>query len=381
MALKPISVSQLNDYLNRLITLDPLLSNITVRGEASGVKYHTSGHVYFSLVDEGSKVNCFLSRNNLSMVDFRLNDGMALVVNGSVSIYKQGGSYSIFVRGIEMEGEGALALAFERMKKKLSAEGLFDQSHKKPLPSFPKCVGVVTAETGAAIRDILKNITRKNNLVDVILYPSAVQGDGAAESIARAIRFANEQKPPADVLIVGRGGGSAEDLSAFNEECVARAIFDSQIPVISAVGHEVDFSISDLVADVRAETPTAGAQMAVPDTEELRDTIEALKEALSRNLENTMLFHRLKTTNLKESLEERIAHKLSDARNQAETCRMLLEENAPSKILESGYAIIEDTQGKVITRSKDITEGKSYKVTFASGYVYMEKSERGDRDE
>ena len=381
MAVRPISVSQLNDYLARVIGTDPLLSNITVRGEASGVKYHSSGHIYFSLVDRDSQVRCFLSRNNLRVMDFRLQDGMALVIGGSISVYKQGGSYSLFVRSIELEGEGAMALAFEKMKKKLAAEGLFDQAHKKPLPTFPRRVGVVTAETGAAIRDILKNITRKNDFVDVYLYPSMVQGEGAAETIAEAIRLANAQREPVDVLIVGRGGGSAEDLSAFNEECVARAIFDSRIPVISAVGHEIDFSIADLVADVRAETPTAGAQMAVPDTEELRGTIEELKETLLQNLENTMLYQRLKIENLKGSLEERAQHRIGEARTQIETLRLLLEENAPQKILQNGYAIVEDPSGNVVLDAADVAANVPYKVIFASGHAYMERTERGDSDE
>ncbi len=243
MALKPVSVTQLNEYISRVLTTDPLLGNIRVTGEITNLKYHSTGHVYFSIADENSKINCFFPVSYVKNLRIKLYDGLKVIINGYINVYKKGGTYTLFVRSIESCGEGDLAAAFELLKKKLDAEGLFAQEHKKPIPAFPRKIGIVTSETGAALQDILKIIKGRTSLVDILIFPVLVQGPDAAADIASALDRINETFHDIDTLIVGRGGGSAEDLWPFNEECVARAIYRSRIPVISAVGHEIDFTI------------------------------------------------------------------------------------------------------------------------------------------
>ena len=360
-----------------MVGTDPLLSNVTVRGEASGVKYHSSGHVYFSIVDEGSKLNCFLPRDYARTLKLLITDGMELILTGGVSIYKKGGSYSLYIRNLEIAGEGALAVAFEQMKQRLSAEGLFDPSHKKPLPFFPRHVGVITASTGAAIRDILKILRSRNDVTDVTLFPTAVQGEGAGMQIARTIDAVNEKYPDIDVLIVGRGGGSAEDLWAFNEECVARSIYGSRIPVISAVGHEIDITIADLVADVRAETPTAAAQIAVPDTAELMTTIEDLKKQMALQLSNHIMYQSLLTENLLRAMKDGLSRRIDGAAGQVERYWLMMKENDPRNRLANGYASVEDEEGSVITDAGLLQRDRRYKVTFRKGTAVMTLAEEG----
>ena len=365
--MNPITVSQLNDYLARIVGTDPLLSNVTVKGEASGVKYHSSGHVYFSIVDEKSRLNCFLHANMAARLSFQLQDGNALILSGGLSIYQKGGSYSLYVRSIEMEGEGALAAAAERMKKRLFQEGLFDPAHKKPLPVFPRKVGVVTASTGAAVRDILKTIRLRNEVVDVMIFPVPVQGEGAGDEIAAMIDYINEHFDDIDVLIVGRGGGSAEDLWAFNEESLARSIYNSRIPVISGVGHEIDNTISDLVADVHAATPTAAAQIAVPDTAELAAALDEYRKTMIQNLQNKVMYQSLIAENLASTLKESVMRKIDNARHDLEEARLILKGNNPEEILKNGYSITEDMDGHVITDAAALKEQDRIRIRFRRG--------------
>ena len=371
MPLKPISVSQLNEYISRVLVTDPLLGNVTVKGETSGVKYHQSGHVYFSLVDARARVNCFLNRELDADLRFRVADGMEVTIVGSVSVYQKGGSYSLYVRSLETEGAGSLQLAFEEMKQKLSAEGLFDPAKKKPLPFFPDHIGIVTSETGAAIRDMMKNIKPRNNHVSVTVFPVLVQGDAAAGQIARAIRTANEKFPYLDVLIVGRGGGSPEDLWAFNEEVVARAIYGSEIPVISAVGHEIDFTISDMAADVRAETPTKAAVIAVPDLDQLEEELEKRRSLIERQLDNGVMFQELRIDNLIRSMRSALENRIDRRQKDVEKLRIQLELNDPRKILENGYSILEDEAGRVMTDAGELQTGGVYRVRLARGSAEM----------
>lgn len=365
--MNPITVSQLNDYLARIVGTDPLLSNVTVKGEASGVKYHSSGHVYFSIVDEKSRLNCFLHANMAARLPFQLQDGNALILSGGLSIYQKGGSYSLYVRSIEMEGEGALAAAAERMKKRLFQEGLFDPAHKKPLPVFPRKVGVVTASTGAAVRDILKTIKLRNEVVDVMIFPVPVQGEGAGDEIAAMIDYINEHFDDIDVLIVGRGGGSAEDLWAFNEESLARSIYNSRIPIISGVGHEIDNTISDLVADVHAATPTAAAQIAVPDTAELAAALDEYRKTMIQNLQNKVMYQSLIAENLASTLKESVMRKIDNARHDLEEARLILKGNNPEEILKNGYSITEDMDGHVITDAAALKEKDRIRIRFRRG--------------
>ena len=371
MPLKPISVSQLNEYISRVLVTDPLLGNVTVKGETSGVKYHQSGHVYFSLVDARARVNCFLNRELAADLRFRVADGMEVTIVGSVSVYQKGGSYSLYVRSLETEGAGSLQLAFEEMKQKLSAEGLFDPAKKKPLPFFPDHIGIVTSETGAAIRDMMKNIKPRNNHVSVTVFTVLVQGDAAAGQIARAIRTANEKFPYLDVLIVGRGGGSPEDLWAFNEEVVARAIYGSEIPVISAVGHEIDFTISDMAADVRAETPTKAAVIAVPDLDQLEEELEKRRSLIERQLDNGVMFQELRIDNLIRSMRSALENRIDRRQKDVEKLRIQLELNDPRKILENGYSILEDEAGRVMTDAGELQTGGVYRVRLARGSAEM----------
>lgn len=371
MALRPVSVTQLNEYISRVLQTDPLLGNISVVGEISNLKYHSSGHVYFSLVDETSKVGCFLPDSVRRTMQWRLADGMKVTVRGYINVFKKGGTYTLFIRSVESSGEGDLATAFLQLKDKLSQEGLFDPDHKKSICAFPKKVGIITSETGAAVQDILKIITSRTRIVDVTVFPVLVQGQEAARDIAAMIDYVNEAFDDIDTLIVGRGGGSAEDLWAFNEEAVARAIYRSRIPVISAVGHETDFTIADFAADRRAETPTAAAEMAVPDTSDMQEHLQLLKDSLLNAMKNKVNYHRLQASNQYRELEFSLRTKIDRNRNLLDRLRLVLEENHPEKILEKGYALIRDDSGSVIVSVDGITEGREYRIRLGDGTVRL----------
>ena len=377
MALKPVTVSQLNEYISRVIGTDPLLGAVVVKGEISGIKYHSSGHVYFSIVDAVSKVNCFLPAEYAAGLHFQLDDGMEVILTGGISVYKKNGTYSLYVRCVEISGEGSLAIAFEKMKTKLQQEGLFAAEHKKAIPEFPEKIGVITSATGAAVRDILKILQSRNKLVDVMIFPVLVQGDEAAADIARMIDYVNEHFDNIDTLIVGRGGGSAEDLWAFNEEVVARAVYRSRIPIISAVGHEIDFTICDLVADLRAETPTAAAQLAVPDTRELSGKLSELRDYLYVQLSNKLMYHRLLTDNLVQDMKNSLKKQIGDFENRLERCHLILEENNPGKVMAGGYSVLTTEEGKVISSVHQIEQGSHYRLRLSDGYAKCQITETG----
>ena len=392
MAIKPIRVSQLNSYIKRLLQSDPLLGNVSVIGEISNLKHHGSGHVYFTLKDENSRINCFLSSDTLRDIRFELADGMEIVAEGYIYLYERGGSYSLNIRDIRVEGMGNLSIAFEKLKEKLAGEGLFDEKYKNPLPAFPRNIGVITSETGAAVRDIISIIKGRNDVVHVMIFPVLVQGPGAAAEIAEAIRMVNEKFPHFDTLIVGRGGGSREELWAFNEEIVARSIFQSVIPIISAVGHEIDFSISDFVADKRAETPTAAAQMAVPDTKELKLALNQYRESLERRLENHLrmmdlklramspgqmaqtLLHRiqreaLSCEHLKKEMENHLISEIRTNENRIDGIKDQLAALNPLNIMERGYAAILDGQGILRSSASDFSKDDPLTARFRDGRV------------
>lgn len=371
MALRPVSVTQLNDYIGRVLQTDPLLGNISVIGEISNLKYHSSGHVYFSLVDEGSKVNCFLPSSYAQTLPWRLGDGMEAVVRGYINVFKKGGTYTLFVRSLEVSGDGSLAAAFQLLKDKLQQEGLFDPAHKKPIPVIPKKVGIVTSETGAAVRDILKIIQSRTKMTDVIVFPVLVQGEGAAADISAMLDYINENYTDIDTLIVGRGGGSMEDLWAFNEEPVARAIYRSRIPVISAVGHETDFTISDFAADKRAETPTAAAELAVPDDEKLKEKLQWHRQNLLLQLENKVRYQRLRADQCRLDLQVLLRSRLDMYRHELEKRRLLLEENSPKRLLARGYAVVESADGRMVASVSDLHEGSDYRIRMQDGDVLL----------
>ena len=296
---KYLSISAITRYLKSRFDSDNNLQRVYLKGEISNFKAHSSGHFYFSLKDEGSKINAIMFRSSTSKVLFKPVDGMKVLVSGRISIYEAMGSYQIYVDDMQEDGVGNLYVAFEELKKKLSSEGLFDDKYKKIIPKIPKRVGVITAPTGAAIRDILTTIKRRFPICETILFPTLVQGESAKDDIVRNIKRAEDYN--LDVLIVGRGGGSIEDLWAFNEEIVARAIFECSIPVISAVGHEIDFTISDFVADLRAPTPTAAAELAVPNMIDLIKHINDLKIRLNENINKKVNYSKLYLDSIKNS--------------------------------------------------------------------------------
>ena len=293
------TIGEFTRYLKLMFDTSSKMRNVYLKGEISNLKIHTTGHLYFSLKDETSKINAIMFSSSAKNLKFKPEEGMKVLVHGRVSIYEQTGNYQIYVDSMDEDGLGNLHIEFEKLKKKLASEGLFDQSHKRPIPKYPKKIGVITASTGAAIRDILSTIKRRYPIVQVYLYSSLVQGDGAKEDIVRNIKRANESD--LDVLIVGRGGGSIEDLWPFNEEIVAHAIYESRIPIISAVGHEIDFTIADFVADRRAETPTGAAEIAVPNINDVISKIDNYKIRLNESMNKIIKLKRLKLDNYKNS--------------------------------------------------------------------------------
>lgn len=292
-----ITVTTLNKYLKNKFDIDPNIQTLGLKGEISNFKGHTRGHLYFTLKDEGSRINAVMFSTYASKLNFVPKDGMKVLVVGRVSVYEPTGGYQIYVNEMISDGVGNLYLKFEELKKKLSNEGLFNQEHKRPIPKFPKKIGIVTAPTGAAIRDILSTIKRRFPSTETILFPALVQGDLAAPDIVKQIKKADEYN--LDVLIVGRGGGSIEDLWAFNEEIVARAIYDAKTPIISAVGHEIDFTISDFVSDLRAPTPTGAAEMAVPNIIDVKNFINQLNIRLNKDISNIIEFNKKRLDNYK----------------------------------------------------------------------------------
>lgn len=389
MGLKPVKVSQLNNYIKRILQTDPILGNVSVIGEISNLKFHGSGHVYFTLKDETGKINCFLAAGNLNQITCELREGMEITANGYIYLYERGGSYSLNIRDIEETGEGELAAAFEKLKKKLDKQGIFDRSLKKKIPTFPHKIAVVTSETGAAVRDILKIIKNKNDYVDILIYPVLVQGPNAASEIAAAIDDLNENHPDVDTIITGRGGGSMEELWAFNEEIVAISIYNSQIPIISAVGHETDFTIADFAADMRAETPTAAANAAVPDMQTVRENLQYHMEEIKRNLrmvaedrrkylemlnigsfgrdiQSRIVMEQLKADNLIQSIQDSLNNKIAKYCSSLKILKETLETSNPKAILTKGYSVVTDENGVIV---KDMTALKKNQLIKIEGAV------------
>ncbi|MBQ3520939.1 MAG: exodeoxyribonuclease VII large subunit [Firmicutes bacterium] len=392
MALKPVRVSQLNSYIKRILQSDPILGNISVIGEISNLKFHSSGHVYFSLKDEDSKVNCFLPAGNVGRIGFQLKEGIEVTAHGYIYLYERGGSYSINIRDMESAGQGDLAAAFEKLKLKLQQEGLFSQEKKKPLPVFPYKVAVVTSPTGAAVRDILKIIKQKNDVVDIMVYPVLVQGPAAPDEIAHAITDINENHTDVDVIITGRGGGSAEELWAFNDENVARSIYASKIPVISAVGHETDFTIADFVADLRAETPTAAAERAVPDTRELREYIDSIysenrrnlkmlledrkkhlqlldPKAFGRDLQSRVAMDHMRIENIMDDMTDNVRSMIRDKKYRLMLLKETLDGADPKAILKKGYSVITDENGVIVRDASVLEEDQLINIEAAVGHA------------
>ncbi len=381
------TVSRVNNYIKRLLDSKPVLSNLWVKGEISNYKRHSSGHIYLTLKDEESVLKAVMFRSAAAGLAFEPGDGMKVIARGRVSVYEAGGAYQLYIEEMIPDGVGALYLEYERLKRKLAAEGLFDRERKRPIPRYPNRIGVVTAPTGAAVRDIINVATRRFPLAEIIIYPALVQGAGAKESIVRAIEYFNGRSD-VDTLIVGRGGGSIEDLWAFNEECVARAVFASQIPVISAVGHETDFTITDYVADLRAPTPSAAAEISVPSAMELTRLISIYNTriygAAQARIENLRLrLNRLvprspqdRIDELSQRLDMRVrrmenAYKLKISENGRRLGELggKLDALSPLKTLTRGYSIPVRPDGTVMRKRDDFKSGDEFTLRLCDGDV------------
>ena len=374
MDIKPITVQELNRYIKEKVDGDEFLNNVYVKGEISNFKLHYTGHMYFTLKDENSLIKCIMFKSYTPHLEFMPKDGMKVLVLGSVSVFERDGVYQIYCKAMRQEGMGTLYEEYQKLKAKLEKEGLFDASHKRKIPMFPKTIGVLTSSTGAVIRDIINVSTRRNPNVHIRLLPVPVQGPGAAEKIAEGIKKMNDENL-ADVLIIGRGGGSLEDLWPFNEEIVARAIYDSKLPIISAVGHETDFTIADFVADLRAPTPSAAAELAVPNISDVVYTIctyqNRYRVALKRKLElMKMRYEKCMTRRvfkeplqkineksisldmLVKSIQNSINQKVTKARAESIKLIAKLDALSPLKTLSRGYSIAEK-DGKIVSNIDD----------------------------
>lgn len=390
------TVGWVNQYIKNMFAQDYLLHRIMVKGEVSNCKYHSSGHIYFTLKDDKGAMSAVMFAGNRRGLQFAMKDGDKVVVTGSIEVYERDGKYQIYAREIALDGEGDLYLRFEALKKELQEMGMFDAMYKKPIPKYAKRVGVVTARTGAAIQDIRNISARRNPYVQMILYPAQVQGEGAALSIVNGIRALEQMG--VDTIIVGRGGGSIEDLWAFNEEIVARAIFDCSVPIISAVGHETDWTIADFVADMRAPTPSAAAELAVYELSLVTDTLEEYKIRLQKGLERQVRHQRQRLANYETKLyylspqtklnERRHQLVMSEERLKAQMNRIFqnkkqifallmakLEGQSPMKKLQSGYAYVADATGKRITRVAEVQRGQELEISMQDGSVLAKVSD------
>lgn len=383
------SVKEVNDLVKLLLDNEPMLQNIQVQGELSNYKIYPSGHHYFSLKDAEGAIRCVMFRGQASQLRFRPENGMKVLATGRVSVFPRDGAYQLYCNTLSPLGAGDLAVAFEQLKAKLFAEGLFDPTHKKPLPAYPKTIAIVTSSAGAAVHDMIRILRKRYPIAKVVLLPVRVQGKEAPAEIAGAIRYANRWQV-GDLIITGRGGGSMEDLWAFNDERVARAIYDSALPVISAVGHEPDVTISDFVADARASTPSNAAEIAVPDQEELlrwlndaagrmeqaeTQRLESLRQRLSvlaekRALTNHLAYvqdKRMELVHVQQRIGDLSEKLLAQKRQRFAAAAASLDALSPLKVLGRGYAMAQNADGKILKSSREITPGDHVTVTLGEG--------------
>lgn len=394
MAQQVLSVTQLNEYVRSVIDADSLLSGVAVKGEISNYKVYPSGHHYFTIKDENASLKCVMFRSSAVRLKFRPENGMKIIAMGRISVYPRDGAYQLYCTAMAMDGIGDLYAAFEQMKNKLAAQGLFDEAHKKPLPVYPKTIGIVTSEAGAAVHDMLRILRKRYPLVKVRLLPVRVQGTEAPGEIAAAIDYANAYNL-ADVLIVGRGGGSIEDLWAFNEEIVAHAIFRSRIPVISAVGHEPDVTISDFVADLRAATPSNAAELAVPDQDALRQALDSvsvmLTHAMEQKLKNErkhlnllaaspslqspeqyIIQRRKSLLMLQGNMAQSMQRVINTRKQQFISLTAKLDAMSPLKVIARGYAIAQTQDNSLVRSVRQVKVGDQISAKISDGTVYAQ---------
>lgn len=386
---KIITVSTLNNYIKKTLDNDFILRNANVKGELSNVKIHSSGHIYFSLKDNSSKINCVMFKSNANSLTFIPENGMNVLVNGRISVYEKEGVYQLYCDGMEIDGVGNLYIEFEKLKRKLEEEGLFDFENKIDIPMFPRKIGVITSSTGAAIRDIINVTRRRNNKVDILIYPSLVQGINAKYDIVKGIEKLNSITD-IDVIILARGGGSIEELWAFNEEIVARAIAKSKKPIVTGIGHETDFTISDFVSDKRASTPSQAAEIVVPTIEELNERLLNIRGMLTNNIKSEMLKNKKNLEMYKKVLElnspknflvnqyniidnkkEILGHKMKQLLEyqlkEVQKNYELLGAHNPLNILNKGYSLIYDNEKHVISSINELKDEKKVKILLKDG--------------
>lgn len=389
MYLKTLTVSDINNYIKKVVDNDFILNNAVISGEISNFKLHSSGHMYFSLKDEHSKINCVMFKGNSKTLKFIPDNGIKVIVKGRISVYEKDGSYQLYCNTIEPEGLGELYVAFEKLKKKLELEGLFDADHKRSIPKFAERIGIITSPTGAAVRDIINVSKRRNGNCEIIIYPSLVQGAGASEEVIRGIDTFNK-KGNIDTIIIARGGGSIEELWAFNDENLARAIYNSKIPIITGIGHEVDYTIADFVSDRRAPTPSAAAEIAVFNKEEILNSIENCKSTLNyrmaqilkdkyNNMENLKRrlemnsperiivneYHKL--DRLKEALNYNIKANVELKKQKLSKANALLSAHNPLNILSKGFAVIESVEGSVVSSLDKLQSLREVNIILKDG--------------
>ena len=402
MAQQVLSITQINEYIKGMMDSDGLLNAVAVKGEISNYKVYPSGHHYFTLKDEGGALKCVMFKGNAFRLRFRPENGMKVIAMGKISVFPRDGAYQLYCTAMAMDGIGDLYAAFEQLKKKLAAQGLFDPAHKKPLPKYPGTIGIVTSSAGAAVHDMLRILRKRYPLSKVLLLPVRVQGVEAPGEIAAAIHYANHYRL-ADLLIVGRGGGSIEDLWAFNDERVAHAIYDSVIPVISAVGHEPDVTISDYVADLRAATPSNAAELAVPDQDALRQTLDSMSSAMATALNKQLKSARKHFEVLSGSpalrspygyLEQRkkalefLKNRMVSAQIQGINRKKQryiasvakLDAMSPLKVLTRGYAMTQTENGDVVRSVKQVSPGDSIHVAISDGVLTAQVSHVKEND-
>ena len=384
------SVGQINSYIKNMFRQDFVLSRISVKGEISNCKYHTSGHVYFTIKDESGTLSAIMFASQAAKLTFRLENGMQVIVTGRIDVYERDGRYQLYASGIKQDGLGDLYIRFEQLKREYEQMGYFANEYKRHIPLFSKKIGIVTASTGAAIHDIMNIAYRRNPYVSLILYPALVQGDNAKYSIVKGIETLD--KMGLDVIIAGRGGGSIEDLWAFNEPMVVEAVFDAQTPIISAVGHETDFTITDFVADLRAPTPSAAAELAVADISLIEQKIMAYNEALNSSLmriidgkrnyldkcelklrflspSNQLDENRQRLMGIEDSLNNIMMNKYKDARHRLQIYASRLQEASPLTRLSAGYAYVQNENGEKVSSVRKLKRGDKLKVQFKDGYA------------
>ncbi|MCI7206344.1 MAG: exodeoxyribonuclease VII large subunit [Clostridium sp.] len=387
MKLRALDISEVNSYIKRILTNDPILYNLRVKGEISNFKVHSSGNVYLSLKDEKSKLNCIIFKSNYDK-SLNLDNGVKIIASGYISVYERDGAYQLYINEVEIEGIGNLYIEFNKLKEKLKKEGLFDTKYKKEIPKMPRSIGVITSPTGAVIRDIINVTKRRFPKVDIKLYPVNVQGDKSASDICEGIEFFNRMEN-VDTIIVGRGGGSLEELWSFNEEIVAREIFKSKIPIISAVGHETDFTICDFVSDMRAPTPSAAAEIATPDLSEIYYKLNTIRNRMNRSLNNQVILDNEKLNNtfdkinnymknyivrdkviqldqIYDKIKLRLEQKLETSKEKLSKKAALLHNLSPLATISRGYSIVEKN-GQVINSIEEVNITDDINITLKDG--------------